>query len=153
MRILDRLEAFSAALQSVRAAGGGDTPESLNQGLAEGIGRLEWREGAAKVMFLIADAPAHMDYEGDVTYGTSLRAALDKGIRIHAVAASGLDAFGSLMFRQIAQFTRGKFVFIEYGGNVAASGAKHGVKGAKKSNNLDDILFEQIQVEIATWGR
>ena len=45
--------------------GGGDGPESLNQGLAEAVGRADWREGAAKVMFLIADAQPHMDYDGD----------------------------------------------------------------------------------------
>jgi hypothetical protein len=104
-------------------------------------------------MFLIADAPPHMDYAGDVPYGQSLRAAVGKGIRVHSVAASGLPAVGSLVFRQIAQFTRGKFIFIEYGGDVAASGAKHGVEGAAKSNNLDDILFEQIRDEVARWGR
>jgi len=147
------IEAFDAALQTIRAAGGGDGPESLNQGIASAVGRTDWRDGAAKVMFLIADAPPHMDYQGDVLYGESLKAAVGKGIRIHSVAASGLPAVGSLVFRQIAQFTRGKFIFVEYGGSVAASGAKHGVAGAKKSNNLDDILFDQIRDEVARWGR
>lgn len=147
------IAAFDSALQSIRAAGGGDGPESLNQGMAEAVGRADWRAGAAKVMFLIADAPPHMDYEGDVAYGESLKAAVGKGIRIHSVAASGISPVGSLVFRQIAQFTRGKFIFIEYGGDIGASGAAHGVKGAKKSNNLDDILFTQIRDEVARWGR
>ncbi len=60
---------------------------------------------------------------------------------------------GSCVLRQMAQFTRGTFVFIEYGGDVAASGQAHGVAGATRSNNLDDILFERIRDEIATWGR
>ncbi|MCU0727038.1 MAG: VWA domain-containing protein [Planctomycetes bacterium] len=146
------LPAFDAALKTVMADGGGDTPESLNQGLAEAVGRSDWREGAAKVLFLIADAEPHMDYAGDVRYGESLAAALARGIRIHAVAASGLEGVGSLVFRQIAQFTRGKFIFIEYG-RIEESAAAHGVAGAVKSNNLDDILFEQIRDEVARWGR
>jgi len=146
------IEAFAAALRKVRADGGGDTPESLNQGLAESVGGLEWRPGAAKVAFLIADAPPHMDYSGDVPYGRSLVAAVARGIRIHAVAASGLDALGSLVFRQVAQFTRGKFIFIEYG-STAESAASHGVGGKVSSNNLDDIVFEQIRDEVARWGR
>jgi hypothetical protein len=146
------IEGFASALAAVVATGGGDMPESLNQGLAEAVGRMVWRDGAAKLLFLIADAPPHMDYEGDVRYGTSARAALAKGIRIHAVAASGLDAFGSLVFRQLAQFTRGKFIFIEYG-TPAQSAASHGVTGRVKSNNLDDIIYEQIEAELANWGR
>lgn len=146
------VDAFAKALAVMTASGGGDTPESLNQGLAEAVGRLQWRAGAAKVLFLVADAAPHMDYEGDVRYGTSVKAAVARGIRVHAVAASGLEPFGTVVFRQIAQATRGKFIFIEYG-SAAASAASHGVTGTVKSNNLDDILFEQIQDEIATWGR
>ena len=146
------VDAFAKALAVMQADGGGDKPESLNQGLAEAVGRLAWRDGAAKVLFLVADAGPHMDYEGDVRYGTSVKAAIAKGIRIHSVAASGLEPFGTVVFRQVAQATRGKFVFIEYG-STAASAESHGVKGKVKSNNLDDILFEQVQDEIASWGR
>jgi hypothetical protein len=146
------VDAFAKALAVMEAGGGGDTPESLNQGLAEAVGRLAWRDGAAKVLFLVADASPHMDYQGDVPYGTSVRAAIAKGIRIHSVAASGLEPFGTVVFRQVAQATRGKFVFIEYG-SAEASAESHGVKGKVKSNNLDDILFEQVQDEIAAWGR
>ena len=103
-------------------------------------------------MFLIADASPHMDYEGDVPYGQSLKAAVGRGIRIHSVAASSLDPVGSLVFRQVAQFTRGKFIFIEYG-TPEASAVSHGVGGEVKRNNLEDILFEQIRDELATWGR
>jgi hypothetical protein len=147
------LEAFAAALQKIEASGGGDGPESLNQGLAVAVEHLEWRERAARLAFLIADAPPHMDYENDVPYGASVEAAIGAGIRIHTVAASGLDEVGSLVFRQIAQATRGEFVFIEYGGDVTASGEAHGVGGVRKANNLDDILFAKIRDEIATWGR
>ncbi len=144
---------FADALQEIEANGGGDTPESLNQGLAVAVDAMEWRDGAAKLVFLIADAPPHLDYEGDVPYSTSCLRAVSRGIKVHAVAASGLDEAGSAVFRQVAHLTRGKFIFIEYGGNVAASGEAHGVSGVKKSNNLDDILFEQIRDEIAGWGR
>ncbi len=146
------IEAFDEALRGVSAAGGGDGPESLNQAVAQAVDGVSWRPGAAKVAFLIADAPPHMDYVGDVSYGESARAALAKGIRIHSVAASGLDPVGTLVFRQIAQFTRGKFIFIEYG-TPEASAASHGVEGAVKSDNLEDILFAQLRDEVATFGR
>ena len=100
---------------------------------------------------LVADAPPHMDYQGDVTYGRSALAALHKGIRIHTVAASGLDDHGSLVFRQTAQLSQGKFIFIEYGSS-AASAADHGVRGQVASNNLDDILYREIEAEVTGWG-
>jgi len=146
------IEAFDGALRSVQAGGGGDEPESLNQGLAGAVGRVDWRPEGAKIIFLIADAPPHMDYAGDVRYGESLKAAVDRGIRIHSVAASGLNATGTFIFRQIAQFTRGKFIFIEYG-SAAASAASHGVAGKVQSNNLDQIIFDRIREEVALWGR
>ncbi len=74
------------------------------------------------------------------------------GIRIHTVAARGLAPAGTFIFRRIARHTRGKFIFIEYGG-TAASAAAHAVGGKVASNNLDDIIFDWIRDEIATCGR
>jgi hypothetical protein len=146
------VKAFDEALASVRAGGGGDTPESLNQGLAVGIHGLAWRERAAKVAFVITDASPHMDYPGDAPYPASLQAAVAAGVKVHAVAASGLDADGSCVLRQMAQFTRGTFVFIEYG-STAASAESHGVTGkVSGGNNLDQILFERVRDEVAHWG-
>ncbi len=147
------IAAFDRALSEIGAGGGGDGPESLNQALAVAVNDMTWREGAARVAFVITDAPPHMDYAGDVPYGKSLVAAVGRGIRLHSVAASGLDADGTVVLRQVAQLTRGKFVFIEYGGDVKASAAAHGVRGPVKGNNLDDILYEQLRDEVARWGR
>lgn len=146
------LVAFDAALRDVQAGGGGDGPESLNQALAVAVDGMAWRPTAAKVAFLIADAPPHLDYDHDIAYDRSLRAAVARGIRVHAVAASGLDPAGSVVFRQIAQWTRGEFVFVEYGGDVQKSAAAHGVARPSAGNNLDDILFTRIRDEIARWG-
>jgi len=142
---------FESALRGLRAAGGGDTPESLNQALATAVGGLSWRSGAAAVAFLVADAPPHMDYQESVTYAHASVVALSRGIRIHTVAASGLDEMGTLVFRQIAQMTRGKFIFIEYG-SLEATKASHKVTGPVESNNLDAILLKEIEAEVGAWG-
>ncbi len=146
------LSGFDQALQGIDANGGGDGPESLNQAMSVTVGGMEWRDNAARVAFVIADAPPHMDYQEAVTYGRASAAALHHGIRVHTVAASGLDDRGSITFRQIAQMTRGEFIFIEYG-SVAAAAADHGVTGPVASNNLDGILYERIRREIEGWGR
>lgn len=144
------IQAFDQAIQGIEAGGGGDGPESLNQGLAVGIGQMDWRPGAAKVAFLIADAPPHMDYQEAVTYGRAAAGAVYRGVRVHTVAASGLDAAGSAVFRQIAQLTHGRFIFIEYGG-VAATAQRHGVTGEVSGNNLDQIIYERIHAEQTGW--
>jgi len=145
------LRAFDDALQGIQASGGGDKAESLNQGLARAVDGLSWGEDGPRLLFLIADAEPHMDYQDDVPYALSMRAAVHRGIRVHTVAASGLGATGSLVFRQIAQYTRGQFVFIEYG-SLAESAASHGVTGQPASNNLDAILYERIRAELEGWG-
>lgn len=145
------IDAFNSALQEISANGGGDGPESLNQGLLVTLEELKWSREAAKLAFLIADAPPHMDYNEEFTYGRSSLAALYEGIKVHTVAASGLNSRGSLVFRQIAQLTRGKFIYIEYG-SPSRSAARHGVEQPGPSNNLDDIIFRQVQAEIKAWG-
>jgi len=146
------IAAFDQALQQVAATGGGDEAESVNQALQQAIHGLEWRDDAARVAFLIADAPPHLDYDDDVPYTESLKDAAAIGLRIHSVAASGLNPIGSIVFRQIAQFTRGKFIFIEYG-SIEASAARHGVAAAVESNNLDQIIYRQLMWEMLHFGR
>jgi Mg-chelatase subunit ChlD len=147
------IAAFSQALQAITAGGGGDLPESLNQGLSRAVEGMPWTPDAAKVMFLVCDAPPQMRLKGDVLYGDSAVRAVARGIRVHGVAASGLDPLGTLVLRQVAQLTRGKFIFIEYGGTQATA-ASHGVSGpVDGGNNLDAILLAQITAEIEGWGR
>jgi Mg-chelatase subunit ChlD len=147
------VRAFSRALRAIEAGGGGDGPESLNQGFADAVNLDGWRARSAKLIFLIADAPPHLDYPRDEPYWVTMKAAEARGIRVHAVAASGLDSFGSLVFRQIAQYTRGKFIFIQYGATIEASAASHGVASQVESNNLDEILYREIRREVVGWGR
>lgn len=144
-------EAFEGALRQVRAGGGGDTPEDLCAGLADAVGQVQWRDHAAKVAFLVADAEPHLDYGGPDYVRSSLVAA-SKGIRVHTVAASGLEPVGTLVYRQIAELTGGKFVYVEYG-SAAASAARHGVAAPQGSNNLDAILADRIREEVEGWGR
>lgn len=150
----DDTAAFNTAMKALSAGGGGDLPESLNQGLSRVAWGLQWRPEAAKVVFLVADAAPQMRFKGDVLYGDSAVRAVGLGIRVHSVAASGLDPLGTLVLRQIAQLTRGKFIFIEYGKGTQETAAKHGVSGpVDGGNNLDEILLKQLTAEIDGWGK
>ena len=109
----DELGAFQQMLARVQAGGGGDTPEALNEALHEVVHGLSWRTDAARLVVLVADAPPHLDYGGP-QYDVDMQAALAKGIKLFAVGASGLDPVGEYIYRQIAQYTAGRFVFLTY---------------------------------------
>jgi Mg-chelatase subunit ChlD len=109
----DDLGAFQRELARVNAGGGGDTPEALNEALHEVVHGLGWRRDAARLVVLVADAPPHLDYGGP-QYDIDMQAALAKGIKVFAVGASGLDPVGEYIYRQIAQYTAGRFVFLTY---------------------------------------
>jgi len=133
------LPAFQQGLARLQAGGGGDTPEALNEALHEVVHGLSWRREAARMVVLVADAPPHLDYGGCMTapdaygvnpprgwqaglgrpgacpqYDRDMQAALAKGIKLFAVGASGLDPVGEYIFRQMAQYTAGRFVFLTY---------------------------------------
>ena len=98
----------------MKADGGGDYPESLNQALHEAVNDMRWRDDAIRLVFLVADAPPHLDYPQDEDYAVEMVRARQKGIKIFSVASSGLDDQGEYVFRQLAQQTMGKFIFILY---------------------------------------
>ncbi|MBI5959874.1 MAG: VWA domain-containing protein [Chloroflexi bacterium] len=150
---------FQAVLQSVQADGGGDTPESLNQSLYEALTGVNWRsDNAVKLVILVADAPPHLDYPQDQDYAQEMRRAAEMGIKIHAVASSGLDEGGEYIFRQIAQFTGGRFVFLLYDSapqaatsdEPGAPGTEHHVQDEQYTvQYLDSLITRLITEELA----
>jgi uncharacterized protein YegL len=113
------VQEFQQILNRVQAAGGGDTPESLNQGFYESVHEMAWRgEDTIQLVFLVADAPPHMNYQNDVSYALTMQDALTRGIKVHPIASSNLDDHGEFILRQIAQYTMGKFLFLTYEGGV-----------------------------------
>jgi hypothetical protein len=75
---------------------------------------MEWDADASCLVFLIADAPPHMDYAQDFDYRDESQVAAAAGIVVHAIGASGLDEDGERIFRDIAQVTRGEFRWLVY---------------------------------------
>ncbi len=147
------MQAFSADLNTVRADGGGDTPESLNEALHVALHGVEWRGGQTiQLIFLIADAPPHLDYPQDYDYAVEMEKAAERGIKIFPIASSGLDDQGEYIFRQLAQYTQGRFIFLTYAGptNSGAPGdvTTHHVDDYSVAN-LDDLLVKLVQTELA----
>ncbi len=144
---------FSQNLNTVYADGGGDYPESLNEGLHQALNGVEWRSGeTVQLIFLIADAPPHLDYAQDYDYAVEMEHAARRGIKVFPIASSGLDDQGEYIFRQIAQYTQGRFIFLTYEGptNGGAPGevTTHHVDDYSVEN-LDDLLVRLVEEELA----
>lgn len=138
------LATFQTRLNNLAAAEGGDYPEAVNEAVRVAANDMTWDMGdSLRLMFIVGDAPPHMDYDQDTPYDLSMKKASSKGIKIFPLGASGLDPQGEYVFRQMAQFTGGKFLFITYGGATS-----HDV-GPVQENNLDDLVVGIVKTELA----
>ena len=147
------LGAFQGVLNQLRADGGGDYPEAMNEALHDAVHSLSWRgNGTTRMVFLLADAPPHLDYSGP-QYDDDMQAALGKGIKVFSVGASGLDKQGEYVQRQIAQYTGGKFVFLTYDqASNPASGpgreTSHDVQNYSV-DSLDRLIVRLVREDLA----
>ena len=106
-----------ANLLELRARGGGDWPESVNEALDVAVTKLSWTQGSeiCRIMFLVGDAPPHMDYAQDTKYPELLRMARERGIVVNAVqAGSARDT--ERVWRTIAQMGHGRYIPIPQDG-------------------------------------
>ncbi len=147
---------FRKRIMNIQMTGGGDTPEAALEGLDAAISHMEWDTGnAIRLIFLISDAPPHLDYGRPYTYVGKMKEAISKGIKIYPVAASGLNKQGEYIYRQLAQATMGRFLFITYGAGTRAGGpagkTPHEVRQPQKRNNLDDIIVQTVGSELKNW--
>jgi Mg-chelatase subunit ChlD len=151
------LSGFQQQLGQLQADGGGDMPEALNEALHTAVHRLSWRgAGTARMLVLVADAPPHLDY-GAPYYDQDMQAALAKGIKLFAVGASGLDPVGEYVFRQAAQYTGGRFVFLTYANAKDPSSGPgretvHDVRNYSVET-LDALIVRLVREEMAGWPK
>src|SRR6202163_3815769 len=109
-----------AHLLELKARGGGDWPESVNEALDVAVNKLQWSASSdtRRIVFLVGDAPPHMDYAQDTKYPTTLAVAKQKGIIVNAVLA-GNARDTERVWREIAQSGNGRFIPIpQDGGQV-----------------------------------
>ncbi|MGH8552310.1 MAG: VWA domain-containing protein [Methylococcales bacterium] len=133
------LDTMYSTLMDFQANGGGDGPESVNQALYDAIHKISWsnaEQNVYRVVFLVGDAPAHMDYPDDIKYPDSLAAAAKKGIVVNAIQC-GENSETSASWQQIAQLGYGKYFQVEQGGNAVAVTTPYDEKLAELSANLD----------------
>jgi hypothetical protein len=106
-------------ISQLQAAGGGDGPEAVNQGLHSAVSDLQWDKNkkTAKILFLIGDAGPHY-YPNDYNWQDESKRAISKGIQINTIGCNGLQSYrpqdGIEVFQQIAKLTDGAFEPLAY---------------------------------------
>ena len=133
------LDQMYASLMDFRAEGGGDGPESVNQALYDSIHKISWSQdsGVYQVVFLVGDAPPHMDYPDDVKYPATLAAAQRKGIVVNTIQ-SGQHAYTRPAWQQIAALGQGEYFQVENNGNTVAVSTPFDDQLAKLAAELED---------------
>jgi hypothetical protein len=152
---VDTVSQFAANLANVQAGGGGDTPESVNAGLHDAIHLPGWASADSgrhlRLIVLVGDAAPHLDYANDYQYTGLLQEAVQAGIKIFPIGASGLDDQGEYIFRQFAEVTQGQFVFLTYENGVSGApgvSTDHHVSNFTVSQ-LDTLIVNLVAGEIA----
>ncbi len=152
---ISEMEDFKAELAKVRAGGGGDTPEDLQSGLQDALNKLDWRRRGIRLLFTVADAPPHLDYGQQYTYLDAMKEGASRAIKFVSIGASGLPNNGEYVFRQLAQYTMGIFVFLTYGETGEAEGGggtvavSHHTGSNWQAENLDTIVVRMVKTELS----
>lgn len=133
------LDSMYSRLMDFKADGGGDGPESVNQALYDAVHKMSWNQDQQtyKVIFLVGDAPAHMDYQDDVKYPETMAIAKQKGIIINAIQC-GQNNMAIANWQEIASLGQGNYFQVEQSGNAVVIATPFDKKLAELSEKLDD---------------
>src|SRR5262249_43726611 len=115
------LDSMYVKLMQFRADGGGDSPESVNQALDDAINKISWSQDAStyRVVFLVGDAPPHMDYQDDVKYPTTVAAAAAKGIVVNTIQCGNIRETVK-PWQEIASLGHGRYFTVDQAGSAVA---------------------------------
>ena len=118
--LTDDIDAIYGHLREFQAGGGGDAPESVNEALAEAIHKMPWSSDSKvlKIIFLVGDAPPHMDYPNSPKYPDLCREAAKKDLIINTIQC-GEMAETKPIWQEIAKLSEGSYAGISQSGNVA----------------------------------
>ena len=135
--------AIQARINAEYADGGGDEPEAVAEVLTECLTqRTDWEENAAKLAFLIFDAPPHGDREAELL--AAVRAAAEKGVHLIPEVASNSARDTELFGRALAICTNGTYVFLTDDSGVGESHLEP-IVGDYTVELLQDLIVRIIE--------
>jgi len=139
--LTDDLDDVYAKLNAFSAGGGGDTPESVNQALNEAVTQMSWSKSreVLKIIFLVGDAPPHMDYQDDVKYQKTCKLAAESDLIINTVQCGNITATTPI-WKEIARLAEGSYVAIGQSGNMVRISTPHDEELAKLQRELNGTV-------------
>lgn len=142
--LTDDLESFRSDVEGLRASGGGDRPEAVNEAM-DWATRLDWDlDATARMAFVIADAPPHPDEEHSAVQAAAVLSCA--GVKVFSVATTGQDATGRFIFRQMSQLSSATHLFLlREGADPGAACADYEFR----TDELHTLVIERIQGELA----
>jgi len=119
-QLTDDIDSIYGHLRDFKAEGGGDEPESVNEALAEAIEKMPWSQDrkVLKIIFLVGDAPPHLDYADGPKYPELCRIAAKKDLIINTVQCGNI-AETTPIWKEIAKLSEGSYAAIVQSGGVA----------------------------------
>ncbi|CAM1367382.1 conserved exported protein of unknown function [Tenacibaculum soleae] len=94
------------------AGGGGDYEEAVEEALRVSLSN-SWNINAkSRLLFLLLDAPPHLNKENINTIKNQIKKAQEKGIKIIPIVASGADKTVEYLMRYFSVSTNGTYVFL-----------------------------------------
>lgn len=152
--LTDDLDAVFTNLMAFKAQGGGDTPESVNQALHETVTKIAWSNDkkTLKIIFLVGDAPPHMDYADDVKYPDTCKLASARDIIINTVQC-GRDATTQKYWQDICRLAEGSYVQIDQqGGPIVTVATPYDSDLAKINSDLNSTILVYGRPELQSKG-
>jgi Mg-chelatase subunit ChlD len=142
------LDAVYEKLMALGADGGGDGPEHVNQALHEAVHQMTWSADrkTLKVIYLVGDAPPHMDYQDDQKYQQTALQAVRKDLIINTIQC-GSWAETATAFADIAHRSEGTFMAIAQDGGAVAVATPYDGRLAELASKLDGTYLTYGRAE------
>jgi hypothetical protein len=136
----DSIDVVYKELMAIRAAGGGDAPESVNQALYEAVEMFNWDPSPLvyKTVFLVGDQPPHMDYSDDVKYPQTCILAKGKNIFLNTIQM-GKDPKTKKVWYEIANCAMGSYVMVDMNVNDIKINTPYDDEIARLNNRYESM--------------
>lgn len=142
------IDTVYAQLQSFRADGGGDMPESVNEALDYAVQKMSWNSDrqVLKLIFLVGDCPPHMDYADGPKYPDVCQAAVKKDLIINTVQC-GTVAQTTPIWQEVAKLSEGSYAAIAQTGGMVAIATPMDARLAELNRELGVTLVPYGKAE------
>lgn len=131
-------------IKNQSAAGGGDFPEAVHTALDKAVNELQWSINAkTRILFLVLDAPPHLNTKVIKDLQKSVMKASEKGIKIIPITASGIDKETEFLMRFLSLSTNGTYVFITNHSGIGNNHLEASV-GEYQVEFLNDLMVRLI---------